>query len=171
MRFPFLLRQVFLRGLFSLLGRLGAVLGRSWGVLGRSWALLGRSWAVLGRTWVALGRSWVALGPSLAGVELSRVLLCRTHSLQSATGVLCRAHSLQSVMVCFVELIRRFPFSAAQVTESDFRRLEVVCGSLGIYYYEVVSPGSGNAGVGWFSSPGSASFSLFFGPSSAQDGS
>ena len=34
-----------------------------------------------------------------------------------------------------------------QVTESDFRRLEVVRGSLGIYYYEVVSPGSGGAEV------------------------
>ena len=35
-----------------------------------------------------------------------------------------------------------------RLTESDFRRLEVVCGSLGIYYYEVVSPGSPGAGVG-----------------------
>ena len=58
-----------------------------------------------------------------------------------------------------------------RLTESDFRRLEVALSSLGIYYYEVVSPGSGGAFIGRFSSPGSASFSLFFGPSSAQDGS
>ena len=29
------------------------------------------------------------------------------------------------------------------MTESDFRRLGVALSSLGIYYYEVVSPGSG----------------------------
>ena len=34
------------------------------------------------------------------------------------------------------------------MTESDFRRLEVALSSLGIYYYEVVSPGSRRAGVG-----------------------
>ena len=33
------------------------------------------------------------------------------------------------------------------MTESDFRRLEVALSSLGIYYYEVVSPGSGGAEV------------------------
>ena len=34
------------------------------------------------------------------------------------------------------------------MTESDFSRLEVALSSLGIYYYEVVSPGSGGAGIG-----------------------
>ena len=34
-----------------------------------------------------------------------------------------------------------------RLTESDFRRLEVAGSSLGIYYYEVVSPGSGGAEV------------------------
>ena len=49
-----------------------------------------------------------------------------------------------------------FPM-VSRLTESDLRRLEVVWGSLGIYYYEVVSPGSARAGVPQVSSPGSAS--------------
>ena len=35
-----------------------------------------------------------------------------------------------------------------RLTESAFRRLGVVWSSLGIYYYEVVSPGSACAGIG-----------------------
>ena len=46
---------------------------------------------------------------------------------------------------------KKFTKEVGRLTESDFRRLEVVRSSLGIYYYEVVSPGSGGAGIGRFS--------------------
>ena len=66
-RFPFLLGQVYLGGVFSLLGRLGAVffaLGRSWGGLGSSWVALGVLLAFLGRSWGGLGTVFGRLGPS-----------------------------------------------------------------------------------------------------------
>ena len=37
------------------------------------------------------------------------------------------------------------------MTESAFRRREVALSSLGIYYYEVVSPGSAGENIGRFS--------------------
>ena len=64
------------------------------------------------------------------------------HGLALSNSFAAVGHGL-----AFAELNRRFPFSAAQVTESAFRRLGVALSSLGIYYYEVVPAGSGNAGV------------------------
>ena len=104
-------------------------------------SLLGRLWPVLS----CLGSCFVEL------IRCSRPRVCFVELIRCSRS-----------WVCFVELIRRFPFSAAQVTESDFRRLEVALSSLGIYYYEVVSPGSARAGVPQVSSPAWASFSLIF---------
>ena len=129
---------------WAILGALGAVLGQSWGGLGRSWgglgrpcavlgglgAVLGRSWGVFGRSWGDPGRSWDGLGAFLGAPGGQHAVFSLVFSMLFEKYRFLKNNRFKSVLeacfaefircsrpwACFGELVRRFPFSAAQVS-------------------------------------------------------